>query len=128
MDLPEDDSVECYVYQYEQAPTTNKCHVQGYIMFKYGVTFQHAKGILPVGSHIEVAKGTRQQNFDYCTKNTTDHKRWPNTDPVSFFDDITVWAHYILWSKVPLDSYNDCNLSIVFPDTDSLILQLKKQK
>ena len=42
-------------------------HIQGYVMFKSPVAFSTLKGYLSRG-HIEVARGTPQENIDYCSK------------------------------------------------------------
>jgi len=52
----------------EIAPETKTLHHQGYIMFKSSMSFNSVKAKLPTGSHIEVAKGSPQQNIAYCSK------------------------------------------------------------
>lgn len=42
-------------------------HLQGYVEFKNARTFNQVKKLLP-RAHIEKAKGNRQQNIDYCSK------------------------------------------------------------
>jgi len=62
------------VGQFELAPTTKKLHWQGYVEFKDRIRLSAAikrihgpKGVLE-GAHIEVAKGTAEENKTYCTK------------------------------------------------------------
>lgn len=43
-------------------------HLQGYVSLINGKTFSALKKSLPVGSHIELAKGSDKQNFLYCSK------------------------------------------------------------
>lgn len=52
---------------FENAPTTGTPHVQGYIQYWDPKTFKSIKAVMPM-SHIEVAKGTPQQNIAYCSK------------------------------------------------------------
>lgn len=42
-------------------------HLQGYIYFKDACSFRSAGSRIP-RAHVEVAKGSGQQNFDYCSK------------------------------------------------------------
>lgn len=55
------------IYGREVAPTTGTRHLQGYIYFKEAKTFTSIKKKLP-SAHIEVAKGTPEQNRSYCIK------------------------------------------------------------
>lgn len=75
-------------------------------MFTYAVTFQHIKALLPYGAHIEAAKGTRQQNFDYCTKNDTEHQRWPGTEPVKYFKNDIAFYYHVFWCSIPVELYD----------------------
>lgn len=71
---PEDirrlDALECeyIIYGKEVAPTTRTEHLQGYVHFKNQRTFNSAKLAIGVNSHIEIARGTPQQNIAYCKK------------------------------------------------------------
>lgn len=47
---------------------TGRLHLQGYIKFKKSKRWAAVKKLLPAGTHIEVAKGTSQHNWDYCSK------------------------------------------------------------
>lgn len=42
-------------------------HIQGYVMFKAPTAFSTIKGFLG-RAHIEIARGTPEQNIEYCTK------------------------------------------------------------
>lgn len=42
-------------------------HIQGYCHYKNAVSFNTVKGCLP-RAHIEKARGSPEQNYDYCTK------------------------------------------------------------
>lgn len=55
------------LYGKETAPTTGKEHLQGYVVFKHPQRLKTLKKWLP-GAHLEVAKGSAQQNYTYCTK------------------------------------------------------------
>lgn len=52
----------------EIAPETKTPHHQGYIRFKNAVAFKSVQKTLPAGCHIEPAKGSPQQNIEYCAK------------------------------------------------------------
>lgn len=47
-------------------------HLQGFVMFRTRRVFGVVQNMLPHGCHLEVARGTPQQNFDYCTKEDID--------------------------------------------------------
>jgi len=52
----------------EIAPETKTAHHQGYVLFKDAISFKNVKKRLPEGAHIECAKGSPQQNVEYCSK------------------------------------------------------------
>lgn len=68
MALSKDESVRYAVFGKEVAPTTGTPHLQGYLSFKSQKRFNAVQKLLPAGAHIEAAKGTPQQNREYCTK------------------------------------------------------------
>lgn len=43
-------------------------HLQGYVYFRSAITFRSAKRKIGETAHIEKARGTAQENDDYCTK------------------------------------------------------------
>lgn len=43
-------------------------HLQGYVRFKNRKSFNSAKNYISAECHIEAAKGSEEQNHDYCTK------------------------------------------------------------
>lgn len=63
------------VYQLERAPTTNALHYQGYISFSKSIQMPRVKKILLSDKvHLEISKGTPEQNKVYCTKDDTRFK------------------------------------------------------
>lgn len=56
-----------YVFGKEVAPTSGTVHLQGYVYFKNGRTVVSVRKAL-AGAHIEVAKGSAEQNRVYCCK------------------------------------------------------------
>jgi hypothetical protein len=83
--LPEwedlDTNIKCYVYQFERGRKSKRLHIQGYIQWKHGVTFNKCRSTLPRGTHIEPAYGTRDQCYAYCAKEDT---REPGTGTCVF--------------------------------------------
>ncbi|MEM4721922.1 MAG: hypothetical protein QXT73_07695 [Candidatus Methanomethylicaceae archaeon] len=74
--------IEYMIYQYEQAPTTNTVHVQGFVVFKKRRTLRKAKQLLGAPTaHLEVRRGSRQEARDYCRKALT---RMADTSPVEY--------------------------------------------
>jgi len=60
-------SADYAVVGLETAPTTGQVHHQGYMYFKNPVRFSTMREKVP-GAHLEIAKGTGEQNRVYCTK------------------------------------------------------------
>lgn len=56
-----------YVIGCEIAPETSTPHLQGYLEFKNPRSFKSVKKLLP-RAHIEKARGSTKQNYEYCTK------------------------------------------------------------
>lgn len=57
------------IYEPETCPTTGTRHLQGYVRFHNRKALATAKRLLGEPSlHLEVAKGSEQQNKDYCSK------------------------------------------------------------
>lgn len=58
---------EYMIFGYETAPSTGTKHIQGYIRFRNQRSFN---GICKKmkGAHIEIARGSTQDNYKYCTK------------------------------------------------------------
>lgn len=52
----------------EIAPTTGTPHLQGYVHFSNPRSFNAVRGLLPAGTHVEVARGSPQDNIVYCSK------------------------------------------------------------
>lgn len=66
-------SVESYtqflIGQVERAPSTDRLHIQGYIEFKTRCSMSQAKIQLHEPSiHLERARGSAEENIDYCSK------------------------------------------------------------
>lgn len=64
------DGVKYMVYQQERCPSTNRLHWQGYVVYNSPRSEQSVRRSFHP-DHIEVARGTPDQNFDYCTKDDT---------------------------------------------------------
>lgn len=64
------------IAQLEHAPTTGTPHYQGYMVFHDGKSFSALHKAMP-RAHFEPARGTAQQNYDYCTK-AADEGQPPN--------------------------------------------------
>lgn len=60
-----------YVFQLEQAPTTNRLHIQGYVEFKNKKTLSGVKNVIDKTTHWEQAKRDADTNYAYCTKEDT---------------------------------------------------------
>lgn len=56
------------VIGFEEAPETGTPHLQGYVNFGSAKQLAYVHSVLPERSHIEVARGSANQNRDYCKK------------------------------------------------------------
>jgi len=56
------------VYGDELAPTSGTPHLQGYVVFSTNKRLSAVKKLMSSRYHLELAKGTAQENYDYCTK------------------------------------------------------------
>lgn len=58
--------------QLERCPTTKKLHIQGYVQLTKRLRYGGVKDLLgDPALHLEEARGTPQQNLEYCTKEET---------------------------------------------------------
>lgn len=55
------------IYGHEIAPTTNTPHLQGYLSFSKRKRLNQVTVLIP-GAHFDVARGTPEQNIEYCSK------------------------------------------------------------
>lgn len=67
------EAVRYVCYGVETAPTTGQKHHQGYVQYKSQIYFKKAKELMP-GVHLEPAKGSPQENHDYCKKDGDFHE------------------------------------------------------
>jgi len=69
---PEQMDYLCWEMEHEGVAETGQAagtpHVQGYVRFKARKRLDAAKELINPGAHLEPAKGTEQQNKDYCSK------------------------------------------------------------
>lgn len=70
----------------EVAPTTGTKHLQIYLELVNGKTLTALKKDLPDGAHIEKAKGNREQNREYCSKEQLVYDYWGVPDPLEKFE------------------------------------------
>lgn len=63
--------VNYLVAQRERCPTTGRLHWQGYLQLKVKRRLTTLKTKLNATAHFLKAKGTAQENYDYCTKEDT---------------------------------------------------------
>lgn len=61
------DYTKCYVYQEEECPETGRRHLQGYFELMVRKTLAWVKANFG-NAHYVAAKGTKWQNYQYCTK------------------------------------------------------------
>lgn len=59
-----------YCFQPEMCPTTERRHLQGYVVFRKKHRGSFLKGLVP-GAHVELRKGTHEQAIAYCSKEET---------------------------------------------------------
>lgn len=63
------DGIARYVcYQGELAPSTSTPHLQGYLVLANPRTFDGTRELLGPRFHLEIARGSAEQNIEYCSK------------------------------------------------------------
>lgn len=65
--LSQDERVRYVIAQQEVCPDTKRDHLQCYFQFTRPINFNTLKKLLP-GAHIEKARGTAEENRQYCSK------------------------------------------------------------
>lgn len=62
-------TMEYLIWELEHATeAAGTPHIQGYVVFKVRKLMGAAKAAIAEGAHMEIAKGSEQQNKDYCSK------------------------------------------------------------
>lgn len=74
-------TVERYVYQQEECPSTGRRHLQCFFGFSDRKRRTQLQQLFGSANHFEAAKGTVQQNYVYCTKADS---RLAGTQPVEY--------------------------------------------
>lgn len=71
------ENVKCkyIVYGYEVCPTTGTPHIQGYVNFTSAKSMSACVKALGGRASTRVAKGSAEQNYDYCSKEGNFHER-----------------------------------------------------
>lgn len=64
--IPMNLSKDYMCFQKEVAPTTGTRHIQGYIRWGNPRFFQYVSGVIP--GHVQIARGSAEQNKAYCSK------------------------------------------------------------
>jgi len=62
-----DMTFQILVFGFETGGKKKVCHIQGYVYFNNALSQSSVKKKLP-RAHLEVTKGTPDQNFDYTSK------------------------------------------------------------
>lgn len=66
--LERDGFAKYVCYQGERSPTTDTPHLQGYIVLSNPRTFNGTRELLGARFHLEIARGSAEQNIEYCSK------------------------------------------------------------
>lgn len=69
---------------FEKCPTTQRPHIQGYVYWENAKAFTACKRKFPNRTHLQVANGTADENYDYCTK--TGKHAVEDAEPQTFFE------------------------------------------
>ena len=64
------DDASYSIYQLEKAPTTGQPHLQGYVYYKNARSFSAVKKLCN-SAHLEIAKGSAEDNQKYCSKSSS---------------------------------------------------------
>ncbi|AOW44153.1 Rep [Mouse associated cyclovirus 1] len=99
------------LFGYEIAPQTGTRHLQGYVRFPQPRTFPWVVGELPLGSHIEQAKGTERANYRYCTKSNS-FEEYGQQKSQGQRSDLEHAIHELLHERQPLQQVAENNPSV----------------
>lgn len=94
------------IYGKETCPITGRKHFQGYVEFKKQKTFNQAIRHLPHGAHLEVARGSFDQNRDYCIKEN-DFKEFGASQKPGSRSDLNLVKNRILAGEALSDLVKD---------------------
>ena len=111
-------SCDYFVAAKEKAPTTGHEHIHAYVHFTNA--YKLSKKILAIGAHIDICKGSPQQNITYVKKDgnildevgdephqgfhtVKDLKETPNPDTLN-------WNEYNTWKKIHSEMDNDIDI------------------
>lgn len=61
-------SMSYLVWEMETCPTTGTLHIQGYMRLTTRRRLQSAKDLLVEGAHLELSRGSEEENRNYCLK------------------------------------------------------------
>lgn len=95
------DKIVYVIGGFEMGDETKRWHVQGYIQFKNPQLFKTVIRMLD-GCHVIVARGTKKQNIDYCSK-SGDIFEWGNNDTQGYRNDLTKIKEDILVNNKPIN-------------------------
>lgn len=73
----DDTAMDYIVFQHEVGAAGATPHIQGYVRFKIRKALSAAKALIADTAHMEIARGSEEQNRAYCTKADT---RMPDTE------------------------------------------------
>ena len=71
-----DQEMAFLVWELEIAPTTGMVHLQGYLRFKKRKTMASVKQFLTPEVHLEMARGSEEENYNYCIKERQNSEDW----------------------------------------------------
>lgn len=89
------DTMTHWIIGKEIAPTTGTKHLQGYFYNKNAIRFSTLKTLYPKASW-RVAKGTKEQNFIYCSKENYESNYKPKIEtPLKIITELREWQKNI---------------------------------
>lgn len=100
----------------ETAPTTGTLHWQGFIEFENPATFKQVQARIP-NAHIEPARGTNQQNRDYCTKSGDYEERGELRVQVQVHEQ----AHEVV--KLIVSGLNPATIALQYPELAGYVVK-----
>ena len=111
-------SCDYYISCKEIAPTTGHEHIHIYIHFTS--SYKLNKKILSVGAHVDICKGSPQQNIAYVRKDGNIIEEWgdePKQGHRTVADlkqinnpDVLNWNEYSTWRKIKDETNNDIDI------------------
>lgn len=124
-------SCDYFIAALEKAPTTGHEHIHAYVHFSS--QYKLNKKIIAIGAHIDICKGSPQQNIAYVKKDGNILDEWGKEPHQGFHNvkdlkeiknpDELNWNEYNTWRKIQDETNNDIDIEDLHKDVKVYYIQ-----